>query len=86
MPNFRLSPGWTNFTRKPGNKTVCSEGDDEKWQKKAPEDIQGLLAGSSWLLHIKQICIKNQGKEAGIVLISLIQEITYHQPLIRLDL
>jgi hypothetical protein len=37
-------------------------------QKKAPEDIQGLLAGSSWLLHIKQICIKNQGKEAGIVL------------------
>jgi hypothetical protein len=55
-------------------------------QKKAPEDIQGLLAGSSWLLHIKQICIKNQGKEAGIVLISPIQEITCHQPLIRLDL
>jgi hypothetical protein len=57
-----------------------------KLQKKAPEDIQGLLAGSSWLLHIKQICIKNQGKEAGIVLIGLIQEITCHQPLIRLDL
>jgi len=55
-------------------------------QKKAPEDIQGLLAGSSWLLHIKQICIKIQGKEAGIVLISLIQEITCHQPLKRLDL
>jgi hypothetical protein len=29
---------------------------------------------------------QNQGKEAGIVLISLIQEIIYHQPLIRLDL
>jgi hypothetical protein len=55
-------------------------------QKKAPEDIQGLLAGSSWLLHIKQICIKNQGKEAEIVLIGLIREITCHQPLIRLDL
>jgi len=55
-------------------------------QKKAPEDIQGLLAGSSWLLHIKQICIKNQGKEAGIVLIGLIQESTCRQPLIRLDL
>jgi hypothetical protein len=29
---------------------------------------------------------QNQGKEAGIVLIGLIREITCHQPLIRLDL
>jgi hypothetical protein len=31
---------------------------DGQRAKKAPEGIQGLLAGSSWLLHIKQICIK----------------------------
>ena len=33
-----------------------------KKQKKAPEVIQGLLAGSSWLLHIKQMYIENQNR------------------------
>jgi hypothetical protein len=39
---------------------VPSRGQNPNKQKKAPV-IPGLLAGSSWLLHIKQMYIKKSG-------------------------